>query len=84
MMAARTRAVPVGEHKILVLNRLYLIEWGCAKFRDLVHPLSLCLLLVRAQSDGSFGAAFGAEGGCYLSRWRAMREAPRRPLLILL
>lgn len=84
MMAARTRAVPVGEHKILVLNRLYLIEWGCVKFRDLVHPLSLCLLLVRAQSDGSFGAAFGAEGGRYLSRWRAMREAPRRPLLILL
>ena len=63
MMAARTRDVPVGEHKILVLNRLYRIEWGCAKFRDLVHPLSLCLLLVRAQSDGSFGAAFGAEGG---------------------
>lgn len=80
MMAARARAVPVGEYKILVLNRLYRIEWGCAKFRDLVH--SLCLLLVRAQSDGSFGAAFGAEGGCYLSRWRAMREAPRRPLLI--
>ena len=59
MMAARARAVPVGEHKILVLNRLYLIEWGCAKFRDLVHPLSLCLLLVRAQSDGSYGS----EGG---------------------
>ena len=59
MMAARTRDVPVGEHKILVLNRLYRIEWGCVKFRDLVHPLSLCLLLVRAQSDGSFGA----EGG---------------------
>ena len=58
MMAARARAraVPVGERKILVLNRLYRIEWGCVKFRDLVHPLSLCLLLVRAQSDGSFGA----------------------------